>query len=78
MRARDCLRRRMRVMRKPVIPGNWTSSKNQTRARFLSSPDGLVRIARLPDDLIAAGCFQHPAQAGAKHRMIVDQQHSPC
>src|SRR5215204_7645307 len=35
-------------------------------------------VARFCNDLIAAGRFQHPAQPGAEHRMIVDQQHAPC
>jgi hypothetical protein len=59
-------------------PWQLDVEQNQTRAGLLCCPDGLVRIARLTDDLIAPGCFQHPPQAGTKHRMIVDQQHSPC
>jgi hypothetical protein len=62
----------------PGDAGQLNIEQDQSRACLLRGPDRFVGIARFRDDLVPTGCFQHPAQPGAKDRMIVDQQHSPC
>lgn len=39
--------------------------------------DRRVRIARLPDDLDAAGRFKHPRQPPQRERLVIDEKHPP-